>query len=69
MPEGTKYTLQPGEIYHNQTTGTFTSQTIEPEMNETGKLEMASLILERMGVNIREETIIQEATKEQQSGV
>jgi len=70
LPAGTSHVLDTGETGSaGQTSGTVTSSTVEPEWNETGKLEIASMILERMGVNMREMAIIQEANKQIQTGV
>lgn len=71
LPAGTSHLLAVGETgSQGQVTGTtVNSLTVEPEWNETGKLEIASMILERMGVNMRDMAVIQEANKQIQAGV
>lgn len=66
----TSHTLIPGEEGSSgQLSGIVVSQSVELEFNDTGKLDIAALILQHIGVNLREGALLQYAEKVINSGI
>lgn len=59
LEPGTSYTLQAGEEGSaGQTAGTVTSNSVELEWNDVNKLDITSLMLESIGINLREQQLL-----------
>ena len=66
----TSHILIPGEEGSaGQLSGIVVSQSVELEFNDTGKLDIAALILQHIGVNLREGSLLQYAEKVINSGI
>lgn len=64
LPQGINYTLQAGEQGSNgQTSGVVVSQTQELEWDDINKLDIAALILQHIGINLREGALMQYSEK------
>lgn len=60
MPEGSTHTLLAGEVYRDGTpSGLMTSISVELPYIETDKLLVGSMILEKMGVNLKAGEIVE----------
>jgi hypothetical protein len=70
LEEGESHTLQPGEEGSaGQTSGIVVSLSKELEWNEVGKLDIANLVLQHIGINLREGQLFQYADKVLKEGV
>jgi hypothetical protein len=70
LQEGQKYTLQTGEQGSSgQTSGTVTSLSRELEWNEIGKIDIANLVLQHIGINLREGQLFQYSEKVLKEGI
>jgi hypothetical protein len=70
LEEGESHTLQAGEEGSaGQTSGVVVSLSKELEWNEVGKLDIANLVLQHIGINLREGQLFQYADKVLKEGV
>lgn len=70
LPQGSTHTLLAGEEgSQGQTTGTVVSLSQEVEFDDTNKIDIAGLILQMIGINLREGQLFQYADKVTQQGV
>jgi hypothetical protein len=71
MAPGTTHALLAGEEYPTTgaTTGTVTSLSVELEWNDTNKLDILSLVMSMLGINMREGALQQFAEMSKQTGV
>ena len=70
LPQGTSHVLAPGEQGSaGQTSGTVVSLSQELEGNETWRIEVAMLILSKLGINIREQELFAAADKQIKEGI
>lgn len=70
MAEGSTHVLQPDEVGGNgQIIGTITSATKELEWDEVNQLDIIAIILEMIGINLKDQNLQQVANLHKQTGI